>query len=148
MINLENRQSSEVPSALLLTAAGKAQAACGSVDADLSIVISDDEDVRILNQRFLGINAPTDVLSFPAGDIDPETGRGYLGDVIISMPRALAQAVQRGHSTEAELQVLVVHGVLHLLGYDHATSAEKKRMWSIQGKILAALGLDEKITRE
>ncbi len=105
-----------------------------------------DEDVRILNQRFLGIDAPTDVLSFPAGDTDPETGRGYLGDVIISMPWAVDQAVQRGHSTEAELQVLVVHGVLHLLGYDHATSAEKKRMWSIQGKILTGLGLDEKIT--
>ena len=146
MINLENRQPMEIPSAVLLTAAEKTQAACGRVDADLSIVISGDEDVRILNQRFLGIDAPTDVLSFPAGDTDPDTGRGYLGDVIISMPRAVDQAVQRGHSTEAELQVLVVHGVLHLLGYDHATSAEKKRMWLIQGNILASLGLDEKIT--
>jgi len=136
----------EIPSAVLLTAAEKTQAACGRVDADLSIVISGDDDVRILNQRFLGIDAPTDVLSFPAGDTDPETGSGYLGDVIISMPRAVDQAVQRGHSTEAELQVLVVHGVLHLLGYDHATSAEKKRMWLIQGNILASLGLDEKIT--
>ena len=148
MINLENRQPWEIPNAMLLSAAGKTQAACGSVDADLSIVITGDEDVRILNQRFLGIDAPTDVLSFPAGEIDPETGRGYLGDVIISLSRAVDQAVQRGHSTEAELQVLVVHGVLHLLGYDHATSAEKNRMWSIQGKILAALGLDEKIIGE
>ncbi len=110
---------------------------------DLSIVIEDDAHLQALNKEFLDIDAPTDVLSFPSGEEvpDPETGRVYLGDVIISYPRAEEQSMAAGHTLLAEMQLLVVHGVLHLLGYDHAESEEKARMWVTQAEILHDLGV-------
>jgi probable rRNA maturation factor len=115
-------------------------------EADLSIVLANDARLRQLNRDFLGIDAPTDVLSFPASEADgsetdPQTGSPYLGDILLSIPRARAQAKAAGHPLEAEVQLLVVHGVLHLLGHDHAEAREKKRMWKAQGEIMAALGL-------
>lgn len=110
---------------------------------DLSVAIDDDERLQALNQAFLGIDAPTDVLSFPAGDdeIDPETGVLYLGDIIISYPRALDQANAAGHPVIAEMQLLVVHGVLHLLGHDHAEPEEQAVMWAAQREVLLSLGV-------
>ncbi len=84
---------------------------------------------------------PTDVLSFPASETDPETGTSYLGDILVSIPRAEAQAQAAGHPLEAEVQLLVVHGVLHLLGYDHANPEEKSRMWAAQAEVLEGIGL-------
>lgn len=108
---------------------------------DLSVVVEDDAHLQALNLEYLGIDAPTDVLSFPSGEAeeDPETGRAYLGDVIISYPRALEQSAAAGHPVQAELQLLVVHGVLHLLGHDHAEPEEKDRMWAAQNEILRSL---------
>lgn len=110
---------------------------------DLSIAIDDDQRLHALNQAFLGIDAPTDVLSFPAGDdeIDPETGVLYLGDIIISYARALEQANTAGHPVIAEIQLLVVHGVLHLLGHDHAEPEEQAVMWAAQREVLLSLGV-------
>ncbi|MDD5370860.1 MAG: rRNA maturation RNase YbeY [Anaerolineaceae bacterium] len=107
---------------------------------DMSIVISSDAVLQQLNHEFLGIDAPTDVLSFPSDEIDPSTGERYLGDIIISYPRAESQAHESGHPINAEIELLIVHGVLHLLGYDHATEEERKRMWGIQAIILEHLG--------
>lgn len=112
-----------------------------SPDLDLSIVVSDDARLRELNRSYLGIDKPTDVLAFPSGDMDIDSGNLYLGDVIISYARALVQAQDAGHSIECELQLLIVHGVLHLLGYDHTEEEDKEAMWSIQGEILQNLGL-------
>lgn len=109
-----------------------------SPQADLSLVLTDDAQVQALNRDYLGIDAPTDVLSFPAGDTDPDSDTLYLGDVIISYPRAVAQAVD--HTVADELRLLVVHGVLHLLGYDHAEPDEKAKMWAAQAEILTLLG--------
>lgn len=106
----------------------------------LTIVLTGDETLRDLNLRFMGIDAPTDVLSFPSGEPDPETGETYLGDILLSYPRAEAQAQQGGHPILAELQLLIVHGTLHLLGHDHASAEEKARMWKAQGEILASIG--------
>ncbi len=114
------------------------QAGAGS--ADLTIVIGDDAQLHELNRRFLGVDAPTDVLSFPADDTDPDSGERYLGDILISYPRAADQAASAGHTVQDELLLLVVHGVLHLLGYDHAVPAEKTRMWEIQAQVLESLG--------
>jgi probable rRNA maturation factor len=108
---------------------------------ELSVVIDGDELLRSLNLQFLGNDAPTDVLSFPADEVDPDTGENYIGDIIISFPRALAQAGQAGHPVEAEIQLLVIHGVLHLLGYDHATEEEKKEMWKLQRELLQAMAV-------
>ncbi len=114
--------------------------ATAPADADLTIVLTDDEQLHQLNLQFLGIDAPTDVLSFPDGEEDPDTHVPYLGDILISLPRAQAQALAGGHRLVDELQLLVVHGVLHLLGHDHAEPEEKQRMWQAQDAILPALG--------
>ncbi len=110
-------------------------------EAELTIVITGDEQMRQLNHDYRGIDSATDVLSFPADFIDPESDTPYLGDVLISYPRAAVQAETAGHAVTAELQLLVVHGVLHLLGYDHATEEEKSQMWAAQAQALAQLGL-------
>ena len=112
-----------------------------SADGDLTIVLTDDAQLHELNRDYLGIDAPTDVLSFPASETDPETARRYLGDILISIPRAGEQARAAGHVLEAEVQLLAVHGTLHLLGYDHAQADEKARMWKVQAEVLERLGL-------
>ena len=124
-----------------------------SSDSDLTIVLTDDAQLKELNWDHLGIDAPTDVLSFPASEsdgseIDPETGARYLGDILISMPYAARSAEKAGHGLEAEVQLLVVHGVLHLFGHDHAEAQEKARMWKAQTEILESLGLGSINIRE
>jgi probable rRNA maturation factor len=109
------------------------------VRGELTIVIAGDARLRNLNRQYLGHDRPTDVLSFPSGETDPAGGLLYLGDIAISFPRARQQAGREGHSVKAELQLLVVHGVLHLLGYDHVQPAEKDRMWAAQAAILGML---------
>jgi probable rRNA maturation factor len=101
-------------------------------------VITGDTELQQLNKDFLGIDSPTDVLSFPSDEVDPSTGKLYLGDIIISYPRAVQQAQGEGHPVSAELELLIIHGTLHLLGYDHGESEEKQRMWAVQTEILSA----------
>lgn len=113
---------------------------------ELTVVIEGDEQLRQLNLEYLGIDKPTDVLSFPSGDqIDPDTGVQYLGDIVISYPRAEAQAIELENSISDEIQLLITHGVLHLLGFDHAEETEKEEMWAAQKEILNSLGCN--ITR-
>ena len=119
-----------------------------ALDSELSIILTNDARLQELNLNYLGIDAPTDVLSFPASETDPETGEHYIGDILISVPRAQAQAEAAGHPLEAEVQLLVVHGVLHLLGHDHAQAEEKARMWNAQAEILGRLGLGSIQIRE
>ncbi|MBS1248970.1 MAG: Endoribonuclease YbeY [Chloroflexi bacterium] len=118
------------------------QAASPAETNSLTVLVIGNEQMRSLNRQYRGIDSPTDVLSFTAGYTDPDTGEHYLGDVLISYPMAEQQAQTRGHAVEGEIQLLVAHGVLHLLGHDHATEDEQSRMWSLQAKILAKLGLD------
>lgn len=107
----------------------------------LTLMITDDEEMTDMNHRYRGINKTTDVLAFGADFTDPDLESRYLGDVVISFPQAEKQALKRGHTVEEELQLLVVHGVLHLLGYDHDTKTRKEAMWAIQSRVLAELGL-------
>lgn len=140
MITIESKF--DFPNELLERAARATLTQQGqSPEADLSIVLTDDKRLRELNREYLAIDAATDVLSFPASESDPETGAPYLGDILLSVPRARAQAKAAGHALEAEVQLLVVHGVLHLLGHDHAKPMEKARMWKAQAEIMAELGL-------
>jgi probable rRNA maturation factor len=111
-----------------------------ATEGDATILLTDDEQIQELNRKYLDIDAPTDVLSFPANTIDPDTNVNYLGDVLISFSRAQDQANAGSHPVEQELRLLVVHGMLHLLGYDHAEAEEKNRMWAVQSKILKSLG--------
>jgi probable rRNA maturation factor len=119
-----------------------------SADGDLTIVLTDDAQLHALNREYLDVDAPTDVLSFPASETDPETARRYLGDILISVPRAEAQARGGGHALEAEVQLLAVHGTLHLLGYDHAEADGKARMWKAQAEVLERIGIPDIEIRE
>lgn len=107
----------------------------------VTIVIGDNTQVQSLNLEFMKVDSPTDVLSFPAGFDDPESGHPYLGDIVIAYPQAETQAQSAGHPVSEELQLLVIHGALHLLGYDHATPAEKTAMWAVQEDLLTSLGI-------
>ncbi len=112
-------------------------------EGEVVIVIADDEGIRSLNREFRDIDSPTDVLSFP-GTLDeqfvtPEGYPGYLGDVVISYTQASAQAAAAGHPLARELQLLTVHGVLHLMGLDDADEAGWRRMSGIQDEILDSL---------
>ncbi len=141
MIHIDNQQDF-LESALLERAARfTLDLQPDSADADITLVLTDDQQLHELNRDYLGVDAPTDVLSFPASETDPETGATYLGDILISIPRAAQQAQAAGHPLEAEVQLLVVHGVLHLLGHDHAEAEEKARMWNAQAEVMSRLGL-------
>jgi probable rRNA maturation factor len=110
-------------------------------DHAMTIVITENDDVQALNQQYRGVDAPTDVLSFPAGEppihIDGEPV--YLGDLVIAFPYASAQAAREGHALDDSLALLVVHGTLHLLGYDHDRPASRAEMWSAQEQALRTL---------
>ena len=110
---------------------------------ELAVVITDDDALQELNRRFRGVDAPTDVLAFPNDTRGPFVEVPglpyYLGDIVISFHRAEAQAAEAGHSVEAELQLLVVHGVLHLLGHDDTEPEPRAVMWAAQAAILKAL---------
>ena len=148
MIFVEDESDQAFPADVLEHAARVTLELGGHPDADLTILTVDNARIQGLNRDFLGHDAPTDVLSFPADEPDPETGRRYLGDVVISYARAAEQAAERSHAVEAEMQLLVVHGVLHLLGHDHAEPDEKERMWAAQAGALERLGVPPGIVHE
>jgi probable rRNA maturation factor len=132
-------------SAEWLTAAAQAiLEAEGRTTGTLSIVVSGDETLRGLNRTYLGIDAPTDVLSFGGESpdfVNAPDSEVYWGDVLIAYPQAEAQAVAANHTIQAELALLVVHGILHLLGYDHVRPEDKEVMWERQARVLSQLGL-------
>ncbi len=104
------------------------------------IVLTDDAAVQTLNLTYRGEDKPTDVLSFADGDAPFPGAAPHLGDLIIALPYATRQAERLGNALSAELQLLTVHGTLHLLGHDHGNAAEKATMWQAQAEILDALG--------
>lgn len=108
---------------------------------DITLVLSNDAQIRSLNRQFRGFDSPTDVLSFDIDELNPQSGRKYLGDVVISLERAQEQAVSAAHPLTAELALLTVHGILHLCGYDHHQPADQAQMWALQKTILASLGI-------
>ena len=116
-------------------------------DCEVSVTFCDNEEIRELNRRFRNIDRATDVLSFPLFDDDGmdahvEELDCMLGDVVLSLERALEQAVEYGHTFEREVAFLTVHSVLHLLGYDHETSEEDETdMRRRQTEIMERMGL-------
>jgi probable rRNA maturation factor len=125
--------------ALILAAHSALELADRAGEFDLTVLLSDDDQVQRLNRQFRDVDATTDVLAFLAGDTDPDSQSVYLGDIIISFQQAARQAAAGGHPLEDELQLLVVHGVLHLLGYDHTDAEERAEMWALQADVLAQL---------
>ena len=121
-------------------------------DVEVSVTFVDDEGIRELNNKFRGMDKPTDVLSFPLLDYEGESEEPFfdelchnLGDIVISLERAMAQANEFGHSFEREVAFLTAHSMLHLLGYDHELSEEDDAdMRRRQNDIMDRLGLSVK----
>jgi probable rRNA maturation factor len=127
--------------------------------AELSVLLVDEKAMAELHERWMGEPGPTDVLAFPmdelrpphlggvnngrAGAEEPGPDPGLLGDVVLCPQVAAAQAREAGHSTQAELELLAVHGILHLLGYDHAEPDEKAEMFGLQDRLLKQAGKQE-----
>lgn len=112
---------------------------------EISVTLTSDAIIHEMNRESRGVDRPTDVLSFPVFDEDFGVGRAILGDIVISYETAVRQAKEYGHTIEREIAFLTVHSVLHLLGYDHETSAEdEKAMFDRQEMILEIMGLPRK----
>ena len=125
------------------------------VDTNVVFTLCDNEYIKMLNFKYRKKDSETDVLSFPLLmsdipgkvsytplDMDPDTQELILGDIIISIEKAKQQAEEYGHSLERELSYLAVHSVLHLIGYDHMTDADKKKMRAKEEEIMKMLGLE------
>lgn len=111
--------------------------------AELSMVLADSATMADLHMRWMDLPGPTDVMSFPMDELEPggrpdapEPGPAMLGDIVLCPSFAAEQADKAGHPLAHELALLTVHGVLHLLGYDHAEPAEEKEMFSLQNRLL------------
>ena len=149
----------EKTEALLVRAGEAAQRAEQiSVPLCVHVVLTDDEEIHRLNLSQRGIDRATDVLSFPAvsyptgvtagrarklleREYDPDEDACFLGDIVISLPHARAQAAEYGHSPERELAYLLVHGLFHLFGYDHMNENEKRSMRTMEEKALDSAGM-------
>lgn len=120
---------------------------------EITLVVTGNDGIRELNAAHRDIDSPTDVLSFPLLEFDggfyepdefdfnPDTGRIELGDIVISIEKAIEQASEYGHPVEREMAFLAAHGALHLLGYDHADSDEEALMRKMQKSVMNKLGL-------
>lgn len=145
---IDIQSTNRYPTAYMRAVATAANAAMThesiSDGAAVTLLLTDDDYLRQLNLQYRGEDRATDVLSFPGGDPIPgaEDLLEYLGDIAISVETAKAQAAAKGHEATAELQLLAVHGVLHLAGYDHDDEEGKAAMWAAQEAILGRLGLE------
>lgn len=146
-LQIDPAYRASVPAERLIQIVEATLSHAGASQGEVTLVIAHDELLHQLNLDYRGIDAPTDVLSFAAQEeaegqdafVSAPEALNYLGDVIISFPTAERQAAAVGHSVAAELSLLAVHGVLHLLGYDHANEEEEADMWARQSQILASL---------
>lgn len=115
--------------------------------AEVSLTFTDNEGIRQLNSEYRNIDKETDVLSFPLGDdeegyeINPDNDAVLLGDIVISLEKAKAQAEEYGHSMKREVAFLITHSLMHLLGYDHMTPEEEEQMCRKQEQVLTILGI-------
>jgi len=153
---LINRSAVAVDEAVLKRLEAVVEAALAAegmpAHAEVSVTLVDDDEIQALNRDYRGKDAPTDVLSFPIWEpeeiadlrLHPERYPErplLLGDVVISVPTAIRQAEEYGHGVDRELAYLCVHGVLHLLGYDHEEEAARQAMRQREEAILAEAGL-------
>ncbi len=140
LVSVDPACASSVAAEWLAAIARRALEAEGVATAELGVLVTGDETVRALNRQYAGEDEATDVLSFSLregeGMAGPPDGVVRLGEVVISYPTAQRQAREAGHSTEAEVAHLLVHGILHLLGYDHAEAEEERRMRAREEELL------------
>ncbi|MFC2342600.1 MAG: rRNA maturation RNase YbeY [Negativicutes bacterium] len=133
-------------SAVVKLAVEKVGEMYGVSTGEVSVTLTDDAYIQKLNQQYRQMDRPTDVLSFALNEgVEPEIAGGpdinVLGDIVLSVERAKAQAAEYGHSLRREIAFLTVHGMLHLLGYDHIEEAERQKMEQEQKMVMEALGI-------
>lgn len=107
-----------------------------ALDKIITISFVNEDEMKELYNKYFGYAQSTDVLSFEAGEIDPESGREMLGDIIICHPFVANQSLRLGNQLFDEIKLMVIHGLLHLLGYDHNSEDQKSEMWLSQNEIL------------
>ena len=145
-VRIDGRFRNAVDEEWLRGVAGRVLAAEGVAPVEVGIVVTGDAAIRDLNRRFRGEDAPTDVLSVALNErtedfVLPPDGILRLGEVIVSLPTARRQARASGHGVREEVAWLVVHGLLHLLGYDHQEEEEERAMRSREAALLTAPGM-------
>jgi len=118
-------------------------------EAELCIKAVDEDTIATLNEQWMGKQGPTDVLAFPMdellpGELDSELDEGVLGDLVLAPAVAERQGEAAGHGLQAELELLTTHGILHLLGYDHAEPEEHQEMFGLQARLLTEWGSQAK----
>lgn len=129
------------PSDAVMADAGRLLHHAELAEAELSLVLCDDAFIRALNRQWRGIDSATDVLSFAMGEgEDSDLNTQILGDIVISLDTAARQAAELGHGVPEEMRVLLVHGFLHLLGYDHIEPDDAAEMAEAEARLLAMLG--------
>ncbi len=126
--------------ALIAAARAAFSAVGGETGSEVTLVLSCDDEVRLLNRTWAGKDRATNVLSFPAGDMAHEDENAMLGDIVLAYETLEREAAQSGISLLQHANHLVVHGLLHLLGYDHATDSDAAAMEGLETEILARLG--------
>ena len=110
-------------------------------NSEVSVTVTNDAEIHKLNKKYRGIDRPTDVLSFAFRESEDDLDKENLGEIIISLPRATAQAEEYGHSLKREVAFLTVHGMLHLLGYDHIEEEDREEMENEQKIVMEALNI-------
>ena len=148
--NEQDRQSAGLKLRRLVKKAIRGSLECEKYDRDVSVSVTftDNAGIQEKNREFRSVDAPTDVLSFPMydwknGDLPDEYGVVELGDIVLSLEKAAAQAKEYGHSYEREVAFLTVHSMLHLLGYDHVNSEEEdEEMREHQRVIMTHIGIE------
>ena len=141
----EKRGLGHPETAALVKKAAAAALRAEGVDepCEIGVTLTNDEGIHAINREQRGVDRPTDVLSFPIDEMDYDTNRRYLGDMVLSLERAEAQGEEYGGGFKHEAQYLTVHSVLHLLGYDHLDEGEEKaKMRAIEKAIMKELGYD------
>ena len=144
-VTREKRSLGHPETAVLVKKAAVTALRCEEVDepCEISVTLTDDAGIHIINRENRQVDRPTDVLSFPIGEEDYDTGCLFLGDMILSLERAEAQGEEYGGGYAHEVQYLTVHSVLHLLGYDHLDEGEEKaKMRAREKAIMKELGYD------
>ena len=144
IVEVDESYAAEVNANDLVRVIEAALLAEGRAEGEVTLLITDDEAVAAYNQEYRGVEGPTDVLSFAAqeptpGFVSAPEMAAYLGDIVIALPFTRRQAAALNRPLIDELRLLAVHGVLHLLGYDHAEPEEEAIMWAKQDAILAGL---------
>jgi len=139
ILRLRVRGGSKLLAARLRKAADRMLAELDLEDAELSVLLVSDAAIHVLNQQHRGKDRPTDVLSFPMGEAPgPSDAPRLLGDVVISLPTAARQAKSRKRPLFAEARFLLAHGILHLIGHDHATKPQKRKMDAATRRLVRA----------